>query len=210
MTTTNDNGPVILFQGDSITDTDRNRQNDDDLGHGYAIMASAWYQALFPERMARFINRGMGGNTVKDLHARWRQDCIDLQPDLVSVLIGINDTARLFDGRDTTSVEGFEATYRDILTQTKAIGAELVLMEPYLLPYPEDRQIWRKELDSRIHVVRSLAREFHAAFVPLDGIFAHAATRRDPTFWAADGVHPSPAGHALIAQAWLDAAQDLI
>jgi len=209
MTNTDNDGPLILFQGDSITDCGRNREVYDDLGQGYAAMAAAWYQALFPEQMARFINRGIGGDTAPNLKARWQQDCLDHKPDLVSILVGINDSAIAFRGGDE-GLEDFESAYRDILTRTKASMAEILIMEPFLLPYPEEQRPWRAELDPRIHIVRDLAREFSAAYVPLDGIFAEATMRRDSAFWGPDGVHPSAPGHALIAQVWLEAAQELI
>jgi acyl-CoA thioesterase I len=206
---TDSDGPLILFQGDSITDAARNREVFDDLGNGYAAMAAAWYQSLFPERMARFINRGIGGDTATGLRARWQEDCLDLRPDLVSILVGINDAAEAFRGTSSDTLADFEAAYRDILTRTSTMGAELLLMEPFVLPCLEDRPLWRKDLDPRIHIVRDMAREFNAAYIPLDGLFAQSAARREPAFWAPDGVHPSPPGQALIAQAWLDAAQDL-
>jgi acyl-CoA thioesterase I len=209
MANTDTNGPLILFEGDSITDSGRNRDVSDDLGQGYAAMAAAWYQALFPERMTRFINRGIGGDTVTDLRGRWQEDCLDLKPDLVSILIGINDSARAFGG-DGNSLEEFETNYREILTQVRAIDAEILIMEPFLLPYPDEKRPWRAELDPRIHIVRDLAREFNATYLPLDGIFAQATVRRESAFWGPDGVHPSAPGHALIAQVWLEAAQDLV
>jgi acyl-CoA thioesterase I len=203
-------GPVVLFQGDSITDTFRKRDVADDLGQGYASIAAAWYQALYPEHMVRFVNRGIDGNTVLNLKDRWQEDCIDLKPDLVSILIGVNDTSCAMQNLDNSSLEEFEAAYRDILCQTKETGADLLLIEPFVLPYPDSKLVWRKELDARIFVVRTLAREFEATLVPMDGLFAQAAARREPVFWSYDGIHPSAPGHALIAQAWLDAAEDLI
>lgn len=86
-------GDTVLFQGDSITDAGRDRSNGADLGRGYALMAAGWFNALFPEVGAKFLNRGISGNRVKDLQARWQQDCVDLQPDWVSIYIGINDCA---------------------------------------------------------------------------------------------------------------------
>jgi lysophospholipase L1-like esterase len=85
----------------------------------------------------------------------------------------------------------------------------LILLEPFVLPVPVDRVRWREDLDPKIAVVRQLAREFHAILVPLDGIFAQASAQREPAFWAGDGVHPSNAGHALIAQSWLRAVKAL-
>jgi lysophospholipase L1-like esterase len=195
---------VVLFQGDSITDYGRGRQDDSQLGSGYVGIASALFSALWPEKKVRFLNRGISGNRVKDLKARWAEDCIKLKPTWVSILIGINDTWRAFDSNDPTSTESFEADYREILNRTrKDLAARLILCEPFLLPCPTDRKAWRKDLDPRIHVVRSLAREFGAILVPLDGIFAEASMKRDCPYWAPDGVHPTAAGCALIALSWL-------
>ena len=122
--------------------------------------------------------------------------------------VGINDTWRAFDSNDPTATEDYESAYRTILTQTvNQLGSHLVLIEPFVLPFPEDRKAWREDLDPRIQVVRSLADEFDAILVPMDGIMNAAAEKRDPDFWAPDGVHPTPAGHALIAQSWLRAVK---
>jgi lysophospholipase L1-like esterase len=196
---------VVLFQGDSITDCGRNREKGDDLGKGYALMAAGLFGARYPEKKVTFLNRGIGGNRVKDLVARWQQDCIDLHPTCVSIYIGINDTWRRFDRDDPTSAEDFESGYRQLLESTRRqLNARLILIEPFVLPVPEDRKRWREDLDPKIHVVRELAREYGALLVPLDGLFAQACVKAEPKFWAHDGVHPSPAGHALIAKAWLD------
>lgn len=197
---------VILFIGDSITDAGRVRDNGNDLGKGYPLLASAWFNAKYPEKQVKFLNRGISGNRVKDLQGRWEQDCLELQPTVVSIYIGINDTWRRYDRNDPTSAEDYAARYRDILTQTKEkLGARIVMIEPFVLPHPEDRKQWREDLDLKITVVRELAREFGAHLVPLDGLFAQASMRAEPAYWAPDGVHPTPAGHALIAEAWLQA-----
>jgi lysophospholipase L1-like esterase len=196
-------GDVVLFQGDSITDAGRIRDKGDDLGKGYALMAAAQFSAAYPEMQVQFINRGIGGNRVKDLQKRWQQDCLDLKPSVVSIYIGINDTWRRYDRNEPTTTEQFEAGYRDLLTQTVKLDAKLVIVEPFVLPVPEDRKQWREDLDPKITVVRDLAREFGARLVCLDGLFAQASTRAEAAYWAHDGVHPSPAGHALIAKAWL-------
>lgn len=197
---------VVLFQGDSVTDCGRIRDNENSLGAGYANMTAAWFSALYPEKKVRFINKGISGNRVKDLQARWQEECIQLKPDWVSILIGINDCWRRYDRNDPTSAEKYEEGYRDILTQVKEnLNARLILLEPFVLPVPEDRRNWREDLDPKIQVARKLAMEFGAIYIPLDGIFAQASMQREPAFWAADGVHPTQAGHALIANAWLKA-----
>lgn len=208
MTTMIEDKATVLFQGDSITDAGWNRQDPASLGGGYAMMVGSWFSAMFPEKRVTFLNRGISGNRAKDLEARWQTDCLNLKPTWVSIMIGINDTWRRYDGNDATSTEAYEKSCRNILTLTKnQLRAKLVLIEPFVLPVPEDRKQWRVDLDPRIHVVRSLAREFGAVLVPMDGIFAEAATRREPAYWAGDGVHPSLPGHALIAQSWLKAVK---
>jgi acyl-CoA thioesterase I len=206
MTVLIEDGAVVLFQGDSITDAGRGRQNEELLGGGYAGMAASRFSAAFPTKNVRFLNRGVGGDRAVDLQARWDDDCLALKPDWVSIMIGINDTWRSFDSSDPTGTTEYEAACRNILTRTRdELGAKLILLEPFLLPVPEDRLLWRDDLDPKIQALRSLSREFGAIYVPLDGLFAAAATRHEPAFWAPDGVHPTAAGHALIAEAWLSA-----
>ncbi len=196
---------VVLFQGDSVTDCNRSRDSDAYLGDGYVSMIAAWFGATYPEKRVRFINRGVSGDRAINLVQRWDEDCIALKPDVVSILIGINDCWRRYDSNDPTSVQEFEENYRKILTRTKEeLDAKIILCEPFVLPTPEDRKQWREDLDPKIHVVRNLALEFGALYVPFDGVFASACSKREPSFWAADGVHPTPAGHALMAKTWLD------
>ncbi|MEK4207042.1 MULTISPECIES: SGNH/GDSL hydrolase family protein [Paenibacillus] len=195
---------VILFQGDSITDWGRNHEDASSLGVGYAMMVAARLGHLYPEKNLTFFNRGIGGNRIVDLQGRWDKDCLDLKPTWVSIYIGINDTWRRFDSGEETTPEQFEASYRDLIERTqKSLDAKLVLIEPFVLPVPEDRRTWRQDLDPKIHIVRELAREYGAPLVPLDGLFAAASVKAEPAYWAYDGVHPTPAGHALIADAWL-------
>lgn len=197
---------VILFQGDSITDTGRNRNDAHSLGNGYALMLAGKLGALYSELNLTFYNRGISGNTAADLQERWAEDCLELKPTWVSIYIGINDTWRRYDSGKETSAEAFEASYRDLIERTKSeTGARLVLIEPFVLPVPEDRIRWREDLDPKIQVVRKLAREYGALLVPLDGLFAAASMKAESAYWAPDGVHPTPAGHALIADAWLKA-----
>ena len=200
------NNSLVLFQGDSVTDVGRSRTNDNEYGNGYPHMIASLFSANYPEKNVKFINRGISGNRVKDLQARWKEDCIDLKPDWVSILIGINDCWRRYDTNDPTTAQEYERGYRDILTRTvNETNARLIICEPFVLPIPEDRRKWREDLDPKIHFARQLAREFNAIYIPLDGIFASACTKREPAFWAADGVHPTSAGHALIAIEWMKA-----
>lgn len=198
---------VVLFQGDSVTDCGRSREKDGQLGGGYANMIASWFSALYPELGVTFLNRGISGNRVADLQRRWVEDCLALKPTWLSVLIGINDCWRRYDSNDATSTGAYEDAYRDILARAVAAGINIIVMEPFVLPYPPDRAAWREDLDPKIDAARRLAREFNAILVPTDGLFAAFATRRPAEFWAADGVHPSQEGHALMAQAWLRAVR---
>lgn len=195
----------MLFQGDSTTDCERSREDTGDLGPGYPKKVAAYFAEFLPQLGVRFLNRGISGNRVCDLEARWQEDCLDLRPNVVSIMIGINDCWRRYDSSDPTSCASYEATYRGILEKTAATGAKLVMMDPFVLPVTPDRLAWREDLDPKIQAARRLAREFGAVFVPLDGLFAAAATQQPMEFFTADGVHPGDAGHALIAKAWLTA-----
>lgn len=199
-------GQRILFQGDSITDAGRGRTDPAAMGTGYAMMCAAWISASYPEHNLTFINRGISGNRSADLVDRWQEDCIDLAPDWVSILIGINDTGRYFSRNEETTAEAFEQNYRKVLKHLQSeLSCGLIICEPFVLPHPEDRLKWRDDLDPKIRVARKLAIEFGAIYVPFDGLFAAACTKREASFWAPDGVHPSNAGHALMAKAWIEA-----
>lgn len=196
-------GAVILFQGDSITDAGRT-QGGGEMGSGYPALISAWTAALNPERKVYFLNRGISGNRSGDLLARWQNDCLDLRPNVISILAGVNDSWHRFKHGIETSASQFEKNYRALLEQaSRALTVQIVLLEPFVLPVVADYSRFREDLDPKIHIVRKLAVEYNASLIPLDGIFARASCRRPAEFWAADGVHPTPAGHALIAQAWI-------
>jgi lysophospholipase L1-like esterase len=129
-----------------------------------------------------------------------------LQPTIVSILIGINDTWRRYDNDDPTTVEAFALGYKKLLERiTTETNAKIILLEPFLLPVRKDLERWREDLDPKIQAVRGLAREFNALFVPMDGLFAAACSHKHSSFWAEDGVHPTVAGHGFIAQAWINA-----
>lgn len=202
---------TVLFQGDSITDCGRDRNNPQHLGGGYANLIAAWFGAKNPERRVSFVNRGVSGNRARDLEARWDDDCLEIRPTWVSLLIGINDVWRRFDANSITSAEVFEASCRNLVAQVRdRLDARIVILEPFLLPVTEDQQTkWREDLDPKIAAVRRVAQEYADVYVPLDGIFAAACVKREPAFWAADGVHPTAEGHALIAQSWLSAVKSL-
>jgi len=196
---------TFLFQGDSITDCQRERNDPTSLGQGYAMMTASLFAATAPSHNVSFLNRGISGNRTGDLLGRWQQDCIDLQPHTVSLLIGINDVWRRYDRNMPTTTEEYEANVHQLLQRTRDAlpDTRIIILEPFLCPTPPDRIPWREDLDPKIDALRRVARTFQTRYVPLDGIFAAASTRQPPAYWAGDGVHPTPEGHALIAKALL-------
>lgn len=202
-------GDRILFQGDSITDALRNRSDFLSLGDGWVMLLKAWMDAQYPALALEFVNRGIGGNRVVDLERRWQADCLDLKPDWLCIMVGINDTWRRYDRQDPTSTEDFARSYENLLHQVREqTAAKIILCSPFLVPTPEDRLTWREDLDPKIAVVSELAAKFDALYVPLDEIFAQALKSRPAPYWAEDGVHPTRAGQALIAQSWLKTVQN--
>ena len=196
-----DDTVTVLFIGDSVTDCGRRDDPDRNLGHGYVRLVDEAF--LAGGTPAAVVNRGVGGDRVRDLAARWEKDALAVAPTLISVMVGVNDTWRRYDDNDPTSAERFEADYRDILSRLPGRDEmALVLMEPFLLPVTPAKAKWRDDLDPKIAVVRALAAEFGAVLVPTDeylnGLDLPAAEI------AADGVHPTELGHQLIARLWLD------
>src|SRR6185312_12989113 len=186
----------ILFQGDSITDMNRGRTADPNhiLGHSYVFIIAARYGSSFPDRKLTFINRGVSGNTVADLAKRWDRDTITLKPDILSILIGVNDLAH------GVSSEQYEQQYDKLLADTvKALPAvRLVLGEPFGLPSGKHKDDWdqySKELASRREVVQKLATKYHAAVVHYQKIFDDACAKAPAEYWIWDGVHPTYSGH---------------
>ena len=191
------NGTRVLFQGDSITDGNRGRSTDPNhiLGHGYAFIIAARHGAAFPERKLDFFNRGVSGNTVLDLEKRWAKDTLALKPDLLSVMIGVNDQSR------NVTLEAYEATYDKLLTDARAQNPKLklVLMEPFVRhpgkPVPEG-------IVARQAIVAKLAQKHGAALVKLQKLFDDAAAKTADDYWVWDSVHPTYRGHQLLADEW--------
>lgn len=199
---------TILFQGDSITDGGRNRFNKKDLGIGYPELISVVLKEKFPDYNITFLNKGIWGNRVINLKNRWKRDCINLEPTILSILIGINETKRKYDFEDATSIFTFENRYRYILNRVRneLPNTKIILMSPFLLHTTVDKIDWHEDLDPKIAVVKKLAHEFNAFYIPLNKIFNDAMKlKNDPFYWTEDGLHPTPAGHALIAKHWLQA-----
>jgi len=204
---------IIVFQGDSITDAGRNRQEQGQanagLGTGYAYFTTAQLRLDHPAQNLQCFNRGISGNRITDLYARIREDILNLKPQLLSILIGVNDTWHGFMYNGGVSVSKFEHLYRQLLTEVRAElpQVQLVLCEPFVLKCGVVKAGWIKEMAHRSVIVKNLAGEFGATFVPFQAEFDRAVKLAPPAYWAADGVHPTPAGHLLMTRAWLKAVE---
>lgn len=194
---------LILLTGDSVTDCSRDRENTHSMGNGYASLIASFLGGSLADLNLRFINRGISGNRSEDLLQRWEEDCIQLNPDWISILIGVNDTWRRFDRGLLTTAAEFEGNLRQLLGRSKETNANLVLLEPFCLQCGVVTADWEEDLMPKIDVVRSLAVEFDALLVPLQSLFENTLSDVPANYWAEDGVHPSAAGHGFIAQAWL-------
>ena len=187
---------VILFQGDSITDCGRNRENPDNLGDGYVKLITGMLSDRYSQYNIRCINRGISGDKIRDLSLRWDIDCIDIKPDFLSILIGVNDTL-------ITPAGQFEEEYRLLLQRTTiALNSKIILCEPFLLL--GNNNAYRDDLNPKIEIVHKLSEEFCTLLLPSDKIFRESCSLHPPEYWAPDGVHPTPAGHALIAKSWIE------
>ena len=203
---------VVLFQGDSITDnyrlrTDTAASHERALGTGYPLLVSAALLRDRPDAAWRFYNRGISGNKVPDLDARWQDDTIALRPDVLSILIGVNDYWHVRLGRYAGTVADYERGLDALLARTRTAlpDVRLVVLEPFVLVTGQVDATWLAPMAERRAACRRVAEHAGATFVPLQQAFDDAAARTGPSYWLADGVHPTAAGDALIAQHWLRA-----
>ena len=178
------------------------------MGHGYAFSIASRVGARFPEKALTFYNRGISGNRVPDLQERWQQDTLDIKPDVLSLLIGVNDTDMAIRQKDTTATKKYEEGYRTLLNHTKSQLPDclLVLCEPFIAPVgrvKDNWSEWHSTIQKSQDVVRSLATEFQTVFVPLQNVFDQASARVSVEYWIWDGIHPTVAGHELITHEWL-------
>lgn len=206
-------GMVILFQGDSVTDGNRGRSLDPNhiMGHGYAFSIASRVGADRPERHYQFYNRGISANKIVDLASRWQTDTLDLKPDILSILIGINDSSSMVTNwLPAVSVAEYEKIYRNLLDQTKAEFPDVifVLCEPFMRPIAGIKEHWDeycRDMQQRQAIVRKIADEYQAVFVGFQKVFDHAyaSTNVPENYWIWDGIHPTVAGHELMAREWL-------
>lgn len=202
----------ILFQGDSVTDAGRDRSDPHDMGNGYPRYASAMIQDSFPDTEFEFIDLGISGNRTEHLVERMEADFIEIQPDIVSILIGVNDVWHhyAFEYVETTD-EQFESNYRTLLDAIKSrTTARILMIQPFLLETVDPaKQELCEELARKQAIVKRLADEYADAYLPLDEVL-HSMTEEEPAYYAADGVHPTPDGACCIGEAYLGAIAPLI
>lgn len=202
----------LLFQGDSITDAGRDKRNFHDLGPGYPKYAAELIKAAHPELDIEFINLGIGGNRTDQLFDRLYLDAIALEPDVISILIGINDVWHRH-GRERimTTDEQFELNYRTILRELRAkTNAKILILAPYLLDSEQTAEL-RPGLDNILPIVSRLANEYADAYVELDPLFAEAiAAAPEKGYYSPDGVHPNENGARFIAKHYAAAVEKLL
>lgn len=203
----NDQPKIVLFQGDSITDGGRPRDRDG-LGSSYPHLIAARISADLAASAPTFMNRGISGNRVSDMSARWNEDAYALNPNLISILIGVNDAWRMVRQLPTGVQDRFARVYDALLAEIREVtpSVKLVLMEPFVLKTEETEpnwDVWQDIMPRYQRTVRELAERYQATYVPLQQLLNEACDRSEASFWLYDGVHPTAAGHQLIADQWL-------
>ena len=207
-------GATILFQGDSITDAGRDRKTEGSannpamLGRGYPFHLAGQLLADHAALGLSIYNRGISGNKVPDLEARWQQDCLELKPVVLSILIGVNDIWHKLNGNYDGTPEVYRDGFTALIERTKAAlpGVTLVVCEPFVLRCGAVNDTWFPEFETRRAFAEEVAKGAGAIWVPFQAKFDEAVkTGTEPAYWAADGVHPTQAGHGLMAQVWREA-----
>jgi lysophospholipase L1-like esterase len=205
---------VILFQGDSITDCGRKREATvcntfDMLGPGYPLLAATQILKSHADRQPKIYNRGVSGNKVYQLNERWELDALAFMPDVLSILIGVNDFWHTLSGGYKGTVEIYDKDLRNLLTYTKEKlpGVQLVLCEPFAVKGGSaiDEPRWYPSFDAYRQSLKKIAEDFNAVFVPFQSAFDAAVKLAPARYWSNDGVHPDLPGRQLMADVWLEA-----
>ena len=206
---------TILFQGDSITDCNR----ETGLGKGYPMLVTAQLGFENPEQYT-FVNRGVSGSRIVNLYSRIKQGIINLKPDYMSILIGVNDVWHEFDFQDGVDAEKFEKMYCMLIEEIKEAlpDIKIMILEPFCLrgvatdntdKIPNKWNIFRSEVQKRAEKSKAVAEKYNLTFVPLQDKFDEAAKTTENTYWTSDGVHPTTMGHELIKREWLKAFKSM-
>lgn len=206
-----ENNLVFLFQGDSITDGSRGRNQDPNhiMGHGYAFSIASRLGYAFPEKKLTFINRGISGNKVTDLEKRWKEDTLDLKPDVLSILIGINDSSSFVNShKEPVTLQMYNDIYRSLIDRVVKQNPNvlLVLNQPFVFKNSSTSPDWEKriaDLTERQRMAEKIALDYNAVYVKLQEAFDQACKKAPVEYWIWDGIHPTVAGHEVIAREWL-------
>lgn len=204
---------TFLFQGDSITDAERKREDVNNFGFGYPnIVVSKYLSENIGEY--QFINKGISGNRVVDLYARIKCDIINLKPDYMSILIGINDVWHELSSQNGVDNEKFKKILSMLIEEVKEALPEIkiIMLEPFVLKGPATEEQWsefRSETELRAKSVKAVAEKYNLKFVPLQEKFDELSKNIETTYWLADGVHPTAAGHGIIAKALADVFEEI-
>lgn len=206
-------GGVIVFQGDSITDAGRSRDDQQpnqahSLGHGYAALAAAHILGERPEAEWYCYNRGISGDKIPQLAARWDADCLDLEPDVLSILVGVNDFWHTLTHGYQGTAAAYEEGYRALLDRTRDAlpNVQFIIGEPFTVAGGSAiSDEWFPAFDAYRAAAKQIADDYDAQWIPYQFLFDAALEQAPVEYWAPDGVHPALAGNHLMAQAWLDA-----
>lgn len=204
---------TILLQGDSITDAGRSRENDADTGIGYPTLVKGELGFECPNQYI-WYNRGISGNRVVDLYARIKADFINLRPDVISILIGVNDVWHEFDNQNGVAADKFFKVYSMLIEEIREAlpDAKIMILEPFVLKASATEGHWeafRTEVEKRAEKARAVADKYDLPFVALQCKFDEAARLAPCSYWLADGVHPTTAGHELIKREWISTFKSL-
>jgi lysophospholipase L1-like esterase len=205
-------GDTILLQGDSITDAGRNRKDEaipnlsSQLGAGYALFTAASILANHPDKNLSLYNRGISGNKVFQLAERWEKDCLELQPNILSILIGVNDFWHTKNGNYQGTIETYATDYQKLISETKSAlpNVKIIILEPFIIHGGTALDnTWENDFAPYRNAAKKIATNNGLIFVPLQSVFNEALKHASAAYWGKDGVHPSVAGAQLMAQAWL-------
>lgn len=211
---------LILFQGDSITDCERGRENNSRLGTGYATMVKGELGCQYPGEYS-FINRGISGNRIVDIYARIKMDIINLKPDYMSILVGVNDVWHELGGNcNGVAAEKYEKIYNMLIEEVKDALPEIkiMIMEPFVLEAccttsteeePDRWNIFQSEVLKRAESAKRIAQKHNLIFVPLQKTFDDACLKEAPSYWLKDGVHPTDMGNNMIKKEWIKAFEHM-
>jgi lysophospholipase L1-like esterase len=200
-------GDILLFQGDSITDMGR-KDSPDGLGFGYVSVLNGMLGSHRSAPAVKVLNRGIGGDRTVELLARWKEDCESLKPQVLSIKVGVNDVWRIageWNGQKYIGPEEYTANYRQLIDRALAVGVrELVLCSPTTIDNGKTKQL-ADLLAERRAIVKALAKEYRAIYVPMGEYQLELLEKRPDVQWTADGCHPTITGHVALAKAWLKA-----